>query len=673
MPETLKTELFTLELSKKEWTYTLINSKTISISYPEICIDNDVVKITFENIKLLEKIHIGNFEEYVYLADVSGISGLKISFIIRYSEKSPIIRFKYIFSSEISHKFTKINGQDKLTYLSCKYNDSSVIKEIRFSEFYENIHSYKLGEYKAFEHENSAVGPVIVQTNSNISMLIAYEHGSQYPDCFLKFVKTANGTLDLTAARANYLDGETVCGDKKYETIWFQFGAVSGDEEKLAHEYRMFQLKYATPNIESRKPYIYYNSWAFQERNKWWNKKNYISSMNEERMLAEIDVAHKMGIDVFVLDTGWYEKTGDWRASSERFPRGLELIKERLKSYGMRMGLWFNPTVAGITSNMYKKNVHNVTEYDGKKSDTYEIWETEESHPLCLVSDYWENFAEELIRIYNDWGVTYFKWDAIGQYSCDSAAHNHGTSEYSFTERMENYAFKQVIYMSKIIDKLCSVCPEAIVDFDITESGRSVGLAFLSSGKYFLINNGPYYWSYDIHTEDNPNLFFFPGAARTWICREPLVYDKWIPSILFLTHYLPDDPYSSQIANIGSLILGQNGIWGDLLGISEDGVNLFGRLLSMYKEIRDDITEADPVVYGAVSSSFEVHEKINSVSNRGIIVAFSCGGGRFYYKTKNKISEIRHIEGKALVTVNADGTANIEFDMRENKTCIIFI
>ncbi len=41
--------------------------------------------------------------------------------------------------------------------------------------------------------------------------------------------------------------------------------------------------------------------------------------MTEERILAEIEVAHRMGIDVFVLDTGWYQKTGDWEVNLQRF------------------------------------------------------------------------------------------------------------------------------------------------------------------------------------------------------------------------------------------------------------------------------------------------------------------------------------------------------------------
>lgn len=123
--------------------------------------------------------------------------------------------------------------------------------------------------------------------------------------------------------------------------------------------------------------------------------------------------------------------------------------------------------------------------------------------------------------------------------------------------------------MSKVVDKLSKAIPGAIVDFDITEDGRCVGLQFLSSGKYFIINNGPYYHNFDLAPEwksvlpsGNANIFVQPGPARGWFVRSVLDYDKWIPSVLFLTHYQPDEPHNSQIINIASLMLGQNGIWG---------------------------------------------------------------------------------------------------------------
>ncbi len=47
-------------------------------------------------------------------------------------------------------------------------------------------------------------------------------------------------------------------------------------------------------------------------------------------------------------------------------------------------------------------------------------------------------------------------------------------------ESTKRYAFLQPLYMTKIIDKVVKAVPGAIIDFDITEDGRCVGLQFLS-------------------------------------------------------------------------------------------------------------------------------------------------------------------------------------------------
>lgn len=172
------------------------------------------------------------------------------------------------------------------------------------------------------------------------------------------------------------------------------------------------------------------------------------------------------------------------------------------------------------------------------------------------------------------------------------------------------------------------------MDFDVTEGGRSVGLGFLSAGKYFAVNNGPYYPNYDIRVPADQwiNIFVNPGPARTWICRKTLCFDKWIPSVLFMTHYLPDDPAGSQLINLASLVLGQNGVWGDLLSVSEAGVRLFGDVLSVYKRVLDDVTAADPVAYGEPGDLFEVREKISDETGRGLISLFANAGGTYRYK-----------------------------------------
>jgi alpha-galactosidase len=388
--------------------------------------------------------------------------------------------------------------------------------------------------------------------------------------------------------------------------------------------------------------------------------------MNQQRMLDEIDVAHKMGVDVFVLDTGWYEKTGDWRVSRDRFPNELKDIKAKLDSYGMKLGLWFNPTVAARSSRMAAEHDDCVRTWKGVRRDPSPVWETEESWDMCLVSRYWQAFADELIRLHDEVGVVYFKWDAIGQYGCSDANHDHGKDENSFQERSECYAFEIGGAMAAVVDKLGEACPEAIVDFDITEGGRTVGLSFLSAGKYFLINNGPYYGNYDIPAppKRNINMFFYPGPARGWICRAPLTYDSWFPSTLFLTHYFPDDPAGNQWITLASLMLGQNGIWGDLLTITDEGVQRFGEVLARYKVVRDDITAASLVKTGQVGGGLEVYEKI-SENGRGIVSLFSTSRGEYTYVTKSLVegpqawSNVnvhfrRDDEGRAVITATLD-------------------
>ncbi|MDQ3842999.1 MAG: alpha-galactosidase, partial [Bacteroidota bacterium] len=532
---------------------------------------------------------------------------------------------------------------------------------------------YVLDE-RYFANNSSFMGPIAVTTQGTNTFLVAYEHGSQFPNRFLEFSLNNNRNISLQSVKGNYLDHQPADG---FQSVWFQIAGVAGDEEVLAEGYRTFVLNYLTQNAESRKPYIFYNTWGRQERVQWTGQK-YLSSMNLDQTLKEIDRAHAMGIEVFVLDAGWFKKTGDWAVNKEFFPDDLKQVRAKLNNYGMKLGLWFNPTVAALSSDMYQRNVSNRMSWNGKYGEPHAIWETEESVGLCLVSPYWEDFANKLIQLTKELGVSYFKWDAIGQYGCNDAHHEHGTEANSLQERTERYAFLQPQYMAKIIDKVCTEAPQSIFDFDITEDGRCVGLQFLSAGKYFIINNGPYYHNFDLAPmwksvlpSGNVNIFVEPGPARGWFVRSVLDYDKWIPSVLFLTHYQPDEPRNSQIINIGSLILGQNGIWGELLKTSEKGVALFDSVIARYKTIREDITAAQLVQSGEPGGSPEIYEKINPATGKGCVVIFANARGQYTYITQHKATAQNWHNEEVNITQDAQGRAVITASFHEPSAKII--
>lgn len=634
-----------------------------------------------------------NVSDEVLEMTVSGRvgGGLELTVRFRLTPKNRVLRFQYQLKGE-GKRLTKetSNGEDHLSYLKAKLDVSdSKTTEVRLSEYLEPAHTYTADERTIgqldFSNERCFMGPILTNVTENGSFLLAYEHGSQVPDAFVKFHLQSNGEVSLNAKKGNYYSEYDL--SKGFTSIWLEVLSVKGgDENALAAEYREFVLKYMSTSY-SRKPYIFYNTWNAQERDRFWRNKDYHNGMNEEFIMKDIDVAHSMGIEVYVMDVGWFHKSGDWKIHPKYFPNGIKPIKDKLDSYGMKLGMWFEPKSAALSSILLQGSEDCIMSWHGKQYQPDVIWDSEESHQLCLISEYADKFADKLIERAHAYGITYFKWDAISQYGCDSPNHNHGTEFNSRKERADNYAFNLGLAMVHIVQKVIDAIPEAIVDFDVTEGSRFVGLSFLSVGKFFLINNGASAVNFDMpfppryHIEDpgykpNTNIMFYPGPARTWTCRTPLTYDKWVPSILFLVHYYPDDTVPKQLQkdenlarysngaedecfevnvgadnqkiNVGSLILGHNGIWGDLQSVSDIGIKRIRKYLDQYKRLRDEITLATLLCDGKVGGNPETYEKINPATGKGVVVIFSSSfglpfsarlTGRYTYLTKHKVDK----------------------------------
>ncbi|HEV8082163.1 MAG TPA: alpha-galactosidase [Chitinophagaceae bacterium] len=666
------------------WEYRLLNhSLTIPVQPPIFEIDGKNITANVSGFHVSKKDTLRNgVAVYTAAGRLTGDTSIHLTIIFHLPKSNPVLRFRYVLTSTSHHQFTKTNQADNLQYLSLSFAGNITAKEIRLSDFNEKYHAYTPVENdiddRFFEDGQALMGPILSGTDKQNSFLIAYEHGSQFPNSFLHYQLKKNKQVLLKAVKGNYLNHQPLDETNNYETIWFDIAAVAGDEDMLAEAYRTYILKYITENSESRKPYIFYNTWGRQERVKWASG-TYLSSMNLDTTLKEIEVAHQMGIEVYVLDMGWFQKSGDWEVNINLFPDTLKMVKALLDKYDMKLGLWFNPLVAAKSSKMLEQNKQNVVVWNGKADDPFPIWETEESVRLSLVSPYWKSFADKLISLVKQYGVNYFKLDGIAQYAANGTGHYYGTEENPMLERQESYAFQLPIYMSKIIDRVVEACPAVIFDFDITEEGRCMGLQFLSSGKYFIINNGPYYHSYGLAEEwksplanGNANIFVKPGPARGWFTRSVLAYDKWIPSVLFLTHYQPDEPRNSQLINIASLILGQNGIWGEILKTSSGGITLFHNILSKYKKVRNDITESSPVTCGEPGTSPEIHEKINVPNGKGAVVIFANAAGSYTYITQNKPSKINWHNDDVTIQYDKKGHAVINMHFQESSAKIIF-
>lgn len=80
---------------------------------------------------------------------------------------------------------------------------------------------------------------------------------------------------------------------------------------------------------------------------------------DESRLISAAERAAQMGLERFVLDDGWFGDRrhdraglGDWVVSPDVWPRGLDALANRVHELGMQFGLWFEPEMVNLDSDL---------------------------------------------------------------------------------------------------------------------------------------------------------------------------------------------------------------------------------------------------------------------------------------------------------------------------------
>ena len=82
---------------------------------------------------------------------------------------------------------------------------------------------------------------------------------------------------------------------------------------------------------------------------------------DEEKIVRIAETAAKAGIELFVLDDGWFGNRnddhrglGDWYANVSKLPHGIAGLSERIHAIGMKFGLWIEPEMVNMDSDLYR-------------------------------------------------------------------------------------------------------------------------------------------------------------------------------------------------------------------------------------------------------------------------------------------------------------------------------
>ena len=84
---------------------------------------------------------------------------------------------------------------------------------------------------------------------------------------------------------------------------------------------------------------------------------------DEAKLLSIATAAKKMGIEMFVLDDGWFGRRdddttslGDWKVNATKLPGGLESVARKVEALGMRFGLWIEPEMISRHSDLFAEH-----------------------------------------------------------------------------------------------------------------------------------------------------------------------------------------------------------------------------------------------------------------------------------------------------------------------------
>jgi alpha-galactosidase len=245
--------------------------------------------------------------------------------------------------------------------------------------------------------------------------------------------------------------GTSVSVSKPFELPHTFFGVAAkatSDETSALRQFVLQGIRHGRPF----EPLVTYNTWFA-----------YGTRVNEDAMVAEIDRAAALGVEMFVLDAGWYlgaGETGDfdfdaglgtWTADPDRFPSGLPSLADYAHGVGIKFGLWVEPERVALAT-------------VGRSGLAQEPWLATHGNDygsglnaqICLAGAAGRKWVmDQLVALVDSVRPDYLKWDNNFWINCDRTSHGHGAAD-------GNMAHVQALY--GILDELRQRYPDLLIE-----------------------------------------------------------------------------------------------------------------------------------------------------------------------------------------------------------------
>ena len=196
---------------------------------------------------------------------------------------------------------------------------------------------------------------------------------------------------------------------------------------------------------------------------------------DEDKLKPIVDKAKELGIEMFVLDDGWFghrdddnSSLGDWQVFEKKFPHGLDHFANYVHQQGLKFGLWFEPEMISIDSNLYQKHPDYLMHVPGRTPSP-----ARNQYLLDLGrAEVRNNIFDQMKAILDSGKIDYIKWDMNRHlsdiYQADLPADRQG-------EVYHRYVLGLYDLLEKIVDRY----PDLLIEGCSGGGGRfDAGMAY---------------------------------------------------------------------------------------------------------------------------------------------------------------------------------------------------
>ncbi|MFJ9151039.1 alpha-galactosidase [Streptomyces sp. NPDC102270] len=320
-----------------------------------------------------------------------------------------------------------------------------------------------------------------------------------------------------------------------------------------------YQRAHVIPHADQDRP-VLFNSWEAT---------NFDISEEQQRTLARRAAA--MGVELFVVDDGWFGARtsdraglGDWTPNPDRFPAGLKPLADYVRTLGMQFGIWVEPEMINPDSELYRAHPDWVQYQTGRKR-------TEFRNQLVLNlarEDVQEYLWEQLDALLSSAPIDYVKWDFNRCFT------DTGWPGESYPQRLW---VDHVRGFYTLLDRLREAHPGVAFE-SCSGGGGRIDLGVLSRTDQV--------WTSD-NTDPLDRLAIQHGFSQIHPAR---VMAAWVTDS---PNTQLNDRVSSLRFRFVSAMAGVLGVGGDLAEWTEEELAEAARWVGLYKEIRPVVQRGD--------------------------------------------------------------------------------